>query len=46
MAYTLAIDSVPGLEAAVAVAVFVVLQIISQTALHRTGAMRMVFAPL
>jgi hypothetical protein len=46
MAYTLAIDSVPGLEAAVAVAVFVVLQIITQTALHRTGAMRKVFAPL
>ncbi len=45
IAYTLAIDTVPGLETALSVGVFVVLQIITQTALHRTGAMRKVFAP-
>ncbi|MEA2298300.1 MAG: hypothetical protein QOF77_1236, partial [Solirubrobacteraceae bacterium] len=46
IAYTLAIDTVPGLETALSIGVFVALQIITQTALHRTGTMRKVFAPL
>jgi intracellular septation protein A len=45
MAYTLPIDAVPGLDTALSVGVFIVLQIITQTVLHRRGTMRMVFAP-
>ncbi|MDX6369127.1 MAG: hypothetical protein QOG93_629 [Gaiellaceae bacterium] len=44
MAYTLPIDAVPGLDTALWLGMFIVLQIITQIALHRTGAMRMVFA--
>lgn len=44
MAYTLPIDTVPGLDTILWLGMFVVLQIITQIALHRTGAMRMVFA--
>jgi hypothetical protein len=44
MAYTLPIDMVPGLDTALWLGMFIVLQIITQIALHRTGAMRMVFA--
>lgn len=44
MANTLAVDAVPALDTAVWLGVFIVLQVITQIALHRTGAMRMVFA--
>jgi hypothetical protein len=44
MAYTLPIDAVPGLETALSVVVFIVLQIITQTVLLRSGAMRSVYA--
>lgn len=44
MAYTLTVDAVPGLETAVWIAIFIILQIITQVALHRRGAMRMIFA--
>ncbi|MDX6679879.1 MAG: hypothetical protein QOE31_3931 [Solirubrobacteraceae bacterium] len=46
MAYTLSVDAVPGLETALWVGMFVVLQVITQIALHRTRAMRMVFSPV
>jgi intracellular septation protein A len=44
MAYTLPVDAVPGLDTGLWIAMFVALQIITQIALHRVGAMRMVFA--
>ena len=44
MAYTLPVDAVPGLDTGPWIAMFVALQIIAQIALHRVGAMRMVFA--
>jgi hypothetical protein len=44
MAYALPVDAVPGLETALWVGMFIVMQIITQVALHRTRAMRMVFA--
>jgi hypothetical protein len=43
MAYTLAVDAVPALDTAVWLGMFIVLQVITQIALHRAGAMRMVF---
>jgi hypothetical protein len=44
MAYTLPVDAVPGLDTGLWIAMFVALQVITQIALHRVGAMRMVFA--
>ncbi len=44
MAATLAVDAVPGLETALWLAMFIVLQIITQVALYRTGTMRRILA--
>lgn len=44
MAYTVPVDVVPGLDTGVWLGMFVVLQILTQIALRRSGAMRMVFA--
>jgi intracellular septation protein A len=44
MAATLAVDAVPGLETALWLTMFIVLQIITQIALHRTGTMRRILA--
>jgi intracellular septation protein A len=44
MAATLAVDVVPGLETGLWLAMFVVLQIITQVALFRTGTMRRIFS--
>lgn len=44
MAYTLPVDSVPALDGALYVATYVLLQVITHVALHRTGTLRMVFA--
>lgn len=44
MAYALPVDAVPGLDSALWLVMFILLQIITQTALHKTGAMRMIFA--
>jgi intracellular septation protein A len=44
MAATLATDAVPGLETALWLAMFIVLQIITQVALYRTGTMRRILA--
>jgi hypothetical protein len=44
MAYALPVDLVPGLETALWVALFVVLQAVTFVLLRRAGAMRMVFA--
>jgi hypothetical protein len=45
MVFTLPVDAVPGIETAVWFGIFVVLVVVSQVALHRSGAMRAVFAP-
>jgi hypothetical protein len=44
MAATLAVDAVPGLETVVWLSMFLVLQIITQVALYRTGTMRRILA--
>jgi hypothetical protein len=44
MAATLAVDAVPGLETALWIAMFVVLQIVTQVVLYRTGTMRRILA--
>jgi hypothetical protein len=44
MAATLAVEAVPGLETALWLAMFVVLQVITQVALFRTGTMRRILA--
>ncbi len=44
MAYTLPVDAVPGLDTGLWLGTFIILQIITQIALHRTGAMKMIFA--
>lgn len=44
MAATLAVDAVPGLETALWLTMFIVLQIITQVALYRTGTMRRILA--
>ena len=45
MVFTLPVDAVPGIETAVWFGILVVLVVVSQVALHRSGAMRAVFAP-
>jgi hypothetical protein len=45
MVFTLPVDAVPGIETAVWFGILVVLVVVSQAALHRSGAMRAVFAP-
>ena len=45
MAYTLSVDSVPALNGALAVVSLVLLQLIDQVQLRRSGAFAMLFAP-
>jgi len=45
MAATLAVDAVPGLETALWLAMFIVLQIVTQVALYRTGTLRRILGP-
>ena len=45
MVFTLPVDAVPGIETAVWFGILVVLVVVSQLALYRSGAMRAVFAP-
>ena len=45
MVFTLPVDAVPGIETAVWFGILVVLVVVTQVALHRSRAMRAVFAP-
>lgn len=45
MVFSLPVDAVPGIETAVWFSILVVLVVVSQVALYRSGAMRAVFAP-
>ena len=45
MVFALPVDAVPGIETAVWFGILLVLVVVSQVALHRSGAMRAVFAP-
>ena len=43
MAYTLSVDTVPALDGALYFVTYIILQVITQTVLHKTGTFRMIF---